>query len=112
MIERTAAKGLFNLALIAAEDAPTIASLSPNDLHKIDEDISRLIELGYRIATLGEAIESLRFLAHYALRDRTAAATNCVDQSNNRPAGISKGLASFSITVAVGFRRPRSISLT
>lgn len=57
-IECTAARGLLNLALIAAEDAAGIAAFSPDD--EAGADISQLIELGYRIAILAEAIEALR----------------------------------------------------
>lgn len=59
-IECTAARGLLNLALIAAEDAAGIAAFSPDD--EAGADISQLIELGYRIAILGEAIETMRSL--------------------------------------------------
>jgi hypothetical protein len=58
--ENSAERGLFNLALIAAEDAAAIASLSPEEDCEIDDGISRLRELGYRIAILAEAIEALR----------------------------------------------------
>lgn len=34
------------------------------------------------------------------------------NQSNNAPGLMPNGLASFSITVAVGLRRPLSMSLT
>ena len=59
-IECSAARGLLNLALIAAEDAATIAAFPPAD--EAGADVSQLIELGYRIAILGEAIESIRSL--------------------------------------------------
>jgi hypothetical protein len=39
-------------------------------------------------------------------------ATQLSYQFSNSPVVISKGFASFSTTVIVGFRAPRSISLT
>jgi len=59
-IECAPARGLLNLALIAAEDAATIAAFPPDN--EAGPDVSQLIELGYRIAILGEAIESIRSL--------------------------------------------------
>ena len=63
---QSAAKwGLLNLVLIAAEDAGRIASSSRrSDQSQIElnEDISLLRGLGYRIAILAEAIEALHDL--------------------------------------------------